>query len=572
MAAGAMRVIGSPITAGGAKAGETTQDVAIALGSRRLENTLGLPTESISAVLATAADMAAQLYAIPKAVAGAATKVASKLAAPMANKYGKSAARTIKLADEFDIPTTAAQRTGSAPLAQLEALPTRTPIGVQPMAEFGKQQESAIKRAINQIGENISPENLSREEAGRVLKNSYQEASKAARASVDNAYGAVKTAIPDTELFNNPGLLKAASDLNKEVAASKGIIKTKPENVSAKIAAAMNPDETKIPPGLPAHVVDALKQKFGAIDDPNRMMSFQGMDAMRKDLRDMLQIARAGHKDNEVRQIGLLIDGLTDDMRATANKFPDAFKLLEQADQQFKTEIAPFFTKGAFPRVLSEHDASQITKTMISANRDRPERIELVKRAIDKPEEFNKVVRSWWQDLGEKSIDPRTGVFSSDRFMTNYNRYTPEVRASLLEGNAPQADRLAELLGSIDRSGVMGANPSQTARGLLAASQVGLAVKVAGDLFTGNFGGAIKGGMLLLSPLGLAKVVTSPTGIELLSKGLMLPAGTQQAIEMSTRLLALSNAMRKEQKIGLLQDERVNIQDKINAAMGQTIQ
>lgn len=534
----------------------------------------------------------------PQTVAKGVLGVIQKATAPFAAKMGPSAERVKQLASEFGVTPTAAQIRESPALAQLETFPQRFPIGVKRIVEFGEKQRGETLKVAREIGEKVSPEKLKLEEAGKLYKTVlYPEASKLARSKSDELYNSAKEAVPKEELFQADALLGKVDDIAKDTALAKGTIRGPAESISARVSAAIEPTK-KLPKGaeatlaeaqlvrkrMPEGEYDKLVAEFG-LDEKNKLFTFEGMDLLRKEIRSRLRVAERAGRDNDARKLRDLANSLSEDITSTANKFPEAAHLLDEADKNYRKEIAPFFTKDAFPRKLSNKDASQIVKTAIWGNRDRPENIELIKQAIKKPEEFAKISRAWWEDLVDKSFDPKTKLFSSGRLLTNYNKFTPEVKQSLLGPELAQtSDRMMELFSALERSRIAGENPSQTARGLLSAGQIMGAITIVPTrafhgmtaLATGQvreamseLGGALGQLGVLLTPAGIARIVTSPGGIQWLTTGMQLQPGTKEATMIGSKLLGLANAIPRDQITTILKSEEVSIQDKISAAMGR---
>ena len=558
---GGLQMAGSPMTATGAKAGELTQDMAMGLG-------MG-PTGS--AAFATAADIGTQLVGLPSLARRGVSRIGR-----MFNNPSATTVATQAVANKFNIPITAADLTQSRALGQLEGIPTRFPLGVSPVAKFGERQVTAVKEALSDIGGKVSPTELTPTQAGELFKETMAKAQKTVRSQADDMYSAVKQAIPENGVFETPYLLNATKEIGKETALSKGIIISKGERTAEKIKSALaaeSPESVMIG-GKPA-TVSELKGPLGdlikkhGMDNPDRLMTYEGMDLLRKDLRQALRDARKAQNDVEVRRLSGLIDGLSEDMRAAADKFPGASLLHEKADQFYRAEVAPYFTKGKLPRKLSDTDASQLVKSWIWGNKDRPENINVVKKALNKPEDFRQITRAWWEDLATKSTDPKTQEFSIGRFLTNYNRFSPGVRAALLGPTVKDADQLVSLMAKVTAARYAGMNPSQSALGIFGVAQGSLALDMGGRILTGDILGAVKKGTLLLAPKGLAHVVTSPTGIKLLSRQLTLPPGSPEAAQLGTRIVAIANsALNKSEIAEMLRDTSMTLEDKIAAGQG----
>jgi hypothetical protein len=146
-----------------------------------------------------------------------------------------------------------------------------------------------------------------------------------------------------------------------------------------------------------------------------------------------------------------------------------------------------------------------------------------------------------WTKLMGESVTPDTGQFSIQRFMSRTSQIDAPTREILLgAGGAQKLAELETVLKRIQSTGSFGMNPSETARGLLGASQLSGAFDLALRGLTGGLGARsaimITGG--LLRPNIMAKFMTSPQGIDLLTRGLTVSPGTVQATRLVGELAA----------------------------------
>jgi hypothetical protein len=326
---------------------------------------------------------------------------------------------------------------------------------------------------------------------------------------------------------------------------------------------------------LPKDWADEIVAKY-KLDDSGRGYTYEGLDLIRREVRSNWRQAKTSQNDNAARKLKLIEEGLTGDMKAVASKYQGGADALVAADEFYATSIGPLFTKGKFPRKLSDDDASQIVKGWIGVNKDHPERVKLVMKAANDPEESQKIVRAWWENLIENSFDKKTGQFSAGRLMTQYGAYSPEVRQVLLGANKDKVDRFAELARTLDKSAVFSANPSGTGQALLSSGQLITLTSSATWAITGAARGdlpqlaaATATGAVALTPALLAKVLMNPAGIEWMTIGLKAAPKSPERVIAQGKILAIANAMPKLDLNNILKSEDVSFEDKMKAAEGR---
>ena len=566
---GAMRAVGSPFTAGFRKLGQIGQDVSMALGAG----------PNVSAARATAIELLSPLKA-PQVISKLASPISRFVRQPL-GKLSEAQQGIADLGTEFGVNLTAGQIRQSPGLNMAEAVPTRFPIGVKKVAAKGERQRTELVEAARELGKDISPEKLTPTEAGQLALTLMEKEETILRAKADDLYNKIYKIVPADEVSSATETLKATGELNRQKAATMGVLRGPAEAIAGKVKPLTI--EEKIMGGksvsdLPKDWADEIVAKY-KLDNPERGYTYEGLDLIRKEVRSAWRQAKTANNDNAARKLKLIEEGLTGDMTAVASKYEGGATALAAADDFYATSIGPLFTKGKFPRKLSDEDASQIVKGWIGANKDHPERVELVMKAANSSQETDKIVRAWWENLIENSFDKSTGQFSGRRMMTQYGAYSPEVKQVLLGANKDKADRFAELAKTLDQSAVFGANPSGTGQALLSSGQL-ITLSTSGTLaITGAMRGdlpqiaaATSTGAVALTPALLAKVLMSPAGIDWMTIGLKAAPSSPERKIAQGKILAIANALPKLEMNKLFRSEEVPIEDKINAAMGRDFQ
>lgn len=225
-----------------------------------------------------------------------------------------------------------------------------------------------------------------------------------------------------------------------------------------------------------------------------------------------------------------LYSSLSDDMRAAADAAgPDAQRAFNRANDYARARAGRL---EALDSVLSANGGPEgIFRAAMQGSSEGATRLRAVMRSL--PEEGRKqlaatvlqrmgrAVNSQQDDLGE--------VFSTQTFLTNWNKLSPDAKSTLFGGFGPRyaanMDKLARVAANLREGGRVYANPSGTAAGLTqVAGYTGLVSTAASALMGGSW--AIPG--LLVAGGATANVVarrlTNPAFVEWLARTTELPA------------------------------------------------
>ena len=225
-------------------------------------------------------------------------------------------------------------------------------------------------------------------------------------------------------------------------------------------------------------------------------------------------------------------------------------------------------------------------------------------RGLLSQETFDHFAGSAWKRIVDNSHD-NTGVFSIDRFLTLVNSrtgYRPEQLKALLGNEHGKLREMIFLFEKIKNANSLGANPSGSGGAVLSAGQIISGTRLAGSALigTGVATGIVQGdpmsqaawlqiglgGLVIMHPNLLARVLYSPGGIKWLTEGLKTPPGSKKAVEIANRIAAIAAFSQGEfpsvkEKVGTdqvselenkamsaLKGSSVSLADKVQAAMG----
>lgn len=339
----------------------------------------------------------------------------------------------------------------------------------------------------------------------------------------------------------------------------------------------------------PARGPVAFLEQYAA--NTNRPFSFAALREMQSRLGELGEAAKKAGNRRIAGQYKLLFRAVSRDIDAVGEQLPEVRPLLETASTYYKTKLLrphlqPFFTRGprAFDNIDPQDAADVVFRPGVTVGR-----LKQVREAVG-PRGYNGILAAKLQDTVARSYSPQTGDFEIGRFLTQWGPRQYE-EASLKEmfgaQRYPAFRRLIETMQDIQRSNLAAANPSGTGQRLLSAGQwtgivsfslnnpgaaigglVGgaLGKKAGGDagMLAGGIAGGIAGnylggeldflpggeaaggiatasGIVALSPIGLSRVLFSPEGLQWLTKGLTVTPGTQEALRIAARLLAVAN-------------------------------
>lgn len=484
-----------------------------------------------------------------------------------------------------DLP--ASVRTGSQALAQWESLPGRVPIGTELATETREKLMTQAQQAVQDLAGRVSPGG-SRDMAtvGVAAQHARVGREAFAREASGELFDEVAKRAGD-QGFAATNLQAVAGDLAKQIR-SMGKFASPAARKGASLADTLaNVSEPTIPTSMPGLSLDPKKlpaqllADMGITEEGERRVTFGTL----RDLQSAAgAFAREAKNDREKRYFMQIYDAATADLDALRLSDPRAAELLDLAKATYRRDVVNRFMdlpqgpKGPANEAIQAMRTAQPSEVvgLLTHPGVSQEMVEQAKRAVG-PDQWNQVAAAWLHDLATvKSIDPQTGEFSLQRFMTaiapkTYRRQTLEailgpVRTRDLEG-------LRTVFDKIQRSAIGGANPSQSTRAALGAGQLYGIIRFAFEdplSATGALAGyqlgkgagkpalgatagmaagmavsqwrdpsrslMSRGGIVVLSPALLARILFSPGGIRWLSEGLKATPGTQAGIRAATQI------------------------------------
>jgi hypothetical protein len=183
--------------------------------------------------------------------------------------------------------------------------------------------------------------------------------------------------------------------------------------------------------------------------------------------------------------------------------------------------------------------------------RRKPTEVQGLKNLLT-PEQWKGVGKAFWTDvLRAKSFSPTTTLWSRARFLTELSRYNPETLRMLVGDEvADDLNKFRTVLAQQEKVRPLGENPSGTASALQTAGQIAQVAMIGGNLAMGRVGRALKNGVIVLTPMMFSRLVTSKTGIRLLTEGIQAPQGSKAAQDTALRIgIYLSSQIKPDENL-----------------------
>lgn len=242
---------------------------------------------------------------------------------------------------------------------------------------------------------------------------------------------------------------------------------------------------------------------------------------------------------------------LNDDIYSAAKAAgPDAEKALATHDRYIR--LNRNINLPTIQKIVDQQTDEQAFKYAMGLAKDGGSRLFALRRN-SRPEEWDVVSSSVFGRLGRANpgaqgaseLGDEAGDFSINTFLTNWNKLAPEARKALFQGTrysqiVPEMETLGRVAERMKDAQKM-ANPSGTARNMLAAAGIGAAANEAINGDPKNAALGLAAGVI--APRVAAKVMTNPQVIRWLAQGARIPMSDPNAVTAHLgRLAAIAEA------------------------------
>jgi hypothetical protein len=413
------------------------------------------------------------------------------------------------------------QATGNRGIRAVESGLASSPGSAGVMAKRAEQQAADVgKRVEREVGE-LSPK-TGADVSGRVIKGGI--------AGPGGFVERFKTT--STQLFNEvdrhlpPGLRvtpqATAAKLEELTTPIQGA-----ENVSGGL---QNPRVAKIREDLTADLAAN-----------NGVLPYKALKELRTKVGTMLESSEL-LTDIPKAQIKQLYGALSEDMRAAATQAgPAALKAFERANQY--TAAGHTRIEDYLQGIASKVDPEDVYKAALSGTNEGASTLRAVKRSLE-PDQFRVVAATALNRLGRALPGKQNELgdrFSTETFLTSWNKLDPQARRELLSGYAGAGQiehsltAVAKMAENVREGSKIWANPAGTSGALYQKGAMG---GVAYYGLTGQF----KTAGSILAAMGVAnltaRTLTNPARVKWIADATKMPPAALPA--HLTRLAAIA--------------------------------
>ena len=412
-----------------------------------------------------------------------------------------------------------------------ENLLAKIPGGAGVMTARSEKQASQVGSRIDQLASGFA-RSASAEQAGRAIhisiKGNFIPKARGVQESLYNRLDKLMNVDSPVNAENTINYLKSATAPIKgaENLSKTSLLKNQP---LSEANVAINKDVGGTLPSL-SSILDEFGVPFASPGTPaTNQLPYRALKELRTRIGMKLEDIDLA-PDIPKAQLKQLYAALSRDMESAAKAAgPEAYKSWQRAN---------WFTRAFHDRVdrlqvvIDKGDPEKVFKAALSGAPEGATTIRSVMRSI--PMEDKKLVTATFlRRLGRATPgrqDDVGNVFSSETFLTNWNRISPQAKDALLGGYDPgfrsAMDKVAKYASNLRQGSKVFVNPSGTAS---ASANIATVVSFVTSLFTGNIlvaagiGAGVGGANLA------ARAYTNPTFVKWLARNTdkniaMLPA------------------------------------------------
>lgn len=438
--------------------------------------------------------------------------IGNKLASRVANST------TAQAADEFGIPLSVGQKSGS-PIAQtVETVLQKVPF-INNFTKLGASQDAAIKSAADDIANSISavkPGSVT--QSGEALQNAISEAKNTA----GKAYADAQSAISSAGAADLPVPLKGnISDTAQRMLDNIQL----PDELSAGI---------KDVQGRQA-AVDVLQNlaKDTGDDGTPRSMTWEQARRLKSQLFDLSNSGESNVGSGAIKQMTAAIDDSMQKALTDAGK-SDLAQQFKQASTNYRAVSDAMDT--SFIKRLASQDPIDVGKFLV--NNASPTTLQTLKTLA--PSQLPAVQRGVWEELFNRALSNPDGAVAGKVLQKEFNKTIGQETAQAL-WNPNQLQKINRFVDLVGKSGLTGGKNSigSVAAMSAAGGAVGGEALANPSALKGILIHTSTGGGVWVGAKTLAHVMTKPNGPEMLINAFNKTGG----VARSKALVALVNQM-----------------------------
>lgn len=454
-------------------------------------------------------------------------------------KTGKATSERLANYIDAGVTPTLGQVTQKQGIQTVELMLGNIPGSSGKIANFAaKAQDDLGKSALKIATKNINKVLPTTEvQVGRVIKNGIKDGVNASNGFVGRfqskagvLFGEVDKYIKKDSLLSLNTTLKELNKLIKPVEGAEATTLVFKNQFLDDILKGFEKDLAKNGGKMPYQAIKSIKQKIG-----NKLSSFNIVDPTDK---AQLKLIYGSLSEDIKLALGTNVRGL--------NAFTRANKYYKAGLQRIDDYLEPIFKTS---------DPDRIASILLTSGKEGATRLNAVKKSLN-TDQYNIFLSNVMERMGRLQpgqalsgdLVEGSGRFSSETFLTNYNRLSKEAQESLFKGKGwtngmkKDFDEVLNISNFIRQSGKTFKNPSGTADRLVGQ---GMLLGAAGS-FAVNPAFALVGLPLVMGGSRVvANIMTNPSFIKWLSQGIKISKnkGVDGAIQHLGRLgVVMGNA------------------------------
>lgn len=404
----------------------------------------------------------------------------------------------------------------------VESVLSKTPGAAGRMTRAAEEGATNLGGTVDEIATGLAP-GASATKAGAAIERGIGKFVEGFRVEQNALYDKLDGFIPKDKPVDMTNTANALAALNADIPGAPALSKFFKNATIQAIEGAMKSDTEGFTTRLPYEAMKKLRTLVGQeIENTNLTSS----------------VPRSKWKE--------LYAALSKDLGdAAAEAGPEAQKAYQRANRY--TSAGHDRIDTYLDRVAGKDTVEKVFQAAVSPSeiREGASTINAVMRSI--PGEDRKIVQAaFLKRLGAAAPgqqDEMGEAFSAERFLSNWNRISPEAKRTLFADSDGQLrdslDKIAKVAANLREGSRVFANPSGTAPALFAAGGVGAGLMA---IATGHpSAAALLGGMALSANAG-ARLMTSPTFVKWLADTTKKPMGSLPAALNTLTQLAGSMA------------------------------
>jgi hypothetical protein len=483
--------------------------------NKMIGSTVGNATISAAQTAAHGGDTSDVLKsaAIGGATGGTLEGATGALEKTLANRAAAKGVQTA--ADEFNIPLSAGQSTTGSVTQAVESALKKVPFVNTPFNKLAGAQNDAIQKAASDIADSIASKAASGTEAGEGIQNAISEAKNAAGKSYADAQqqisqaGAAQLPVPlSGQIADTAKKLLGDIELPDELSAGVKDVQGRQGAVDVLKNLAQDAGEDGTPRSMTWEQARRLKsQLFDLANSGESNVGKGALKQMTGAIDDSMQKALADSGSQ----------GLADQFRAASNNY-------RAVNDAMDTSII---------KRLMNKDPIEVGKYLL--DNATPNSVNTLKQLAGS--QMPQVQRGIFEEMFNRALSNPDGVVAGKVLQKEFQKLGPETAQAVFNpAQYNQIQRFVDLVGKVGLTPKTSlAKAASTVAGAGELGGVGLSILHGGLLL-----GSLKTGGTLLTARGLSKLMTSPGGINFMTKAI---TATQKGVNNPTARQALIGLM-----------------------------